>query len=250
MKFWIRSYSISVNTPDWPTLKARLTQRFAEGRGFAIATLNMDHLVKLETSAVFQHAYNDHDIVVADGNPIVWMSHLASNPVELLPGSDLIFPIARLCAELDMPIGLIGSREASLNRAAMALREAVPNLKIVYQSAPTMGFNPSGPEAESILKAAQGSGARLCFLALGAPKQEVFAAYGRNMLPRMGFASIGAGLDFLSGDQQRAPLWVRKIAMEWLWRMLSNPGRMLGRYLRGFVVLPGHMIRSVVKSQD
>lgn len=250
MKFWIRSYSIEVNTPDWNSLKSKISQRFSAGQGFALATLNIDHLVKLETNAVFQQAYADHEFVVADGNPIVWMSKLAGNAVELQPGSDLIFPLARLSAEMNMPIALIGSREDSLNRAAIALREAVPGLKIVYQCAPTMGFNPTGAEADSILKAAQSAGARLCFLALGAPKQEVFAAYGRHNAPRLGFASIGAGLDFLSGDQQRAPLWVRKLAMEWLWRMLSNPGRLLGRYMRGFVVLPGHMIRSMVKSQD
>lgn len=250
MKFWVRAYSIAVNTPDWPHLKSHLTQLFQSGQGFAVATLNMDHLVKLETDQMFQQAYAEQDIVVADGNPIVWMSQMANRPVDLMPGSDLIYPIARLCAEMKIPIGLIGSREASLNRAAMALRETVPDLKIVFQNAPTMGFSPTGTEAEEILKAAQGSGARLCFLALGAPKQEVFAAFGRQRAPKMGFVSIGAGLDFLSGDQQRAPLWVQKIAMEWLYRMLNNPGRLAGRYGKSFVVLPGHLIRSVTKSQD
>ena len=250
MKFWINAYSISVNTPDWPHLQAKLTQYFAAGQGFALATLNMDHLVKLETDQAFQHAYAEQDIVVADGNPIVWMSQLAGSPVELQPGSDLVYPIARICAEMGIPIALIGSRGESLSKAAVALREALPDLKIVYQNSPTMGFNPTGPEAAAVLNAAQTAGARMCFLALGAPKQEVFAAFGRQITPKLSFASVGAGLDFLSGDQTRAPLWVRKIAMEWLWRMVTNPGRMVARYSKSFIVLPGHLFRSVVRTQD
>lgn len=250
MKFWIKAYSISVNTPDWTELKQKLTRYFATGNGFALATLNMDHLVKLQTDRDFRHAYAEQDIIVADGNPIVWMSQIAGQPVELQPGSDLIYPIARLCAEMGIPIALVGGREESLTRAAAVLRDEVPKLEIAYQHAPAMGFVPGGGEAEGILQAVEASGARLCFVALGAPKQEVFAAYGRQIAPKVGFVSIGAGLDFLSGDQVRAPLWVRKMAMEWLWRMVNNPSRMVERYTKSFAVLPGHMLRSVLKPQD
>jgi UDP-N-acetyl-D-mannosaminuronic acid transferase (WecB/TagA/CpsF family) len=57
----------------------------------------------------------------------------------------------------------------------------------------------------------------------------------------MGFASIGAGLDFIAGKQPRAPLWVRRLALEWLWRALSSPRRMLPRYARCVAILPGLM---------
>ena len=82
------------------------------------------------------------------------------------------------------------------------------------------------------------AGPLLCFLAMGAPRQERFAARGRAAAPEAGFVSIGAGLDFFAGHQRRAPRWVRRIAMEWLWRMLSNPRRLALRYLRCGLVLP------------
>jgi exopolysaccharide biosynthesis WecB/TagA/CpsF family protein len=78
----------------------------------------------------------------------------------------------------------------------------------------------------------------LCFIALGAPKQEVFAALGRQIAPEVGFASIGAGLDFIAGTQERAPVWVRKLALEWLWRALSSPRRMVPRYAACAAILP------------
>lgn len=83
------------------------------------------------------------------------------------------------------------------------------------------------------------SGARLCFIALGAPKQEFFAAFARTHSPTVGFASIGAGLDFLSGHQTRAPKVMRAFALEWFWRALQSPKRMVPRYAKCFAILPG-----------
>lgn len=250
MKFWINSYAISVNTPTWQDLQQRMSQHFDAGEGFALATLNMDHLVKLGRDSAFQSAYRKHDFVVADGNPIVWMSRLAGQPVDLMPGSNMVLPIARFCADNDIPVALIGGHEEGLAAAADVMQHEQPKLKISYQHAPPMGFDPTGEEAADILRAAKASGARLCYLALGAPKQELFAAYGRELTPELGFVSIGAGLDFLSGEQIRAPMWVRKMAMEWLWRLIGDPGRLMQRYGLSFAVLPGHLLRSALRSQD
>lgn len=102
-----------------------------------------------------------------------------------------------------------------------------------------MGFAPLGDQGADVIKALEASGAGLCLVALGAPKQEIFAARANAALPHMGFASIGAGLDFIAGRQRRAPLRVRRVAMEWLWRMLSDPRRLLLRYTRCALILPG-----------
>jgi exopolysaccharide biosynthesis WecB/TagA/CpsF family protein len=82
------------------------------------------------------------------------------------------------------------------------------------------------------------SGARLCLLALGAPKQEMLAVRGKEVAPGLGFVSVGAGLEFIAGTQARAPVWVQKIAMEWLWRMAREPKRLFRRYIACFAVLP------------
>jgi exopolysaccharide biosynthesis WecB/TagA/CpsF family protein len=119
-----------------------------------------------------------------------------------------------------------------------------PGLRIVAQIAPPQGFDPAGAGGQAALEALGASGARLCFLALGAPKQEILAARGRGVLGQVGFVSIGAGLDFIAGAQVRAPLWVRKIAMEWAWRMASHPRRLAKRYLDCALILPGLMVQA------
>jgi exopolysaccharide biosynthesis WecB/TagA/CpsF family protein len=95
-----------------------------------------------------------------------------------------------------------------------------------------MGFD---PESQAALEAGYriaGSGARLCFVALGAPKQELFADRMTRNVGGVGFVCIGAALDFISGEQVRAPALFQRAGLEWAYRLLSNPSRMWARYAR------------------
>lgn len=242
---------VVVNVPTMDVLESELRRLLSAKEGFALATLNLDHVTKLRRSPEFAEAYNAHSHVTADGNPIVWVSRLAGDTVSLLPGSDLVLPVSRIAAASGAQIALLGSSEDALAGAANALSMKVPGLKVVAQIAPPMGFDPKGPLADTYIEDLAASGAGLCFIALGAPKQEIFAAYAMKRLPDMGFMSIGASLDFLSGHQQRAPRLVRKFALEWLWRLAQNPGRMAGRYAACFAILPGlflHALKTRVSS--
>ena len=233
-----RAGEVAVNMPVRSTLMNEIRKRLINGRGFALATVNLDHLVKLRNGGAFRRAYDAQDFVVADGNPIVWLSRLARKPVELIPGSDLVLPLTRIAAEEGATVALIGANDDTLQAAATRLRAETPELNIVYQRAPSYGFDPEGAEADEILADLAASGAQLALIALGAPKQEIFAARGRAKAPKVGFASIGASLDFLAGSQKRAPFWVRKLALEWVWRMAGNPRRLMGRYLQCAMILP------------
>lgn len=232
--------AVRINCPDSDAVLSQVRADLHAGRGFALATINVDHLQRLAGDADFRAAYARHDLVCADGNPIVWLSRLAGRPVRLAPGSDLVVPLAAEAAAQGLPVALVGSSDASLARAAEALCACVPGLRIALTHAPGFPFDPMGEEGAEIIARIAASGARLCFLALGAPRQERFAVRARDALGNVGFASIGAGLDFLSGEQRRAPPLVRRARMEWLWRMMSNPRRLAGRYARGFAILPGH----------
>lgn len=235
---------ITVNIATKAALADAMAARWTAGEGFALATINLDHLAKLEVDPSFVAAYAAQDFVVADGWPIVALSRAAGDPVDLMPGSDLVWPISHWAAKAGVSIALVGSHETALEDARKALTAGVPGLKIAYAFAPPMGFDPEGPAAEAVLAEVVASGARMCFLALGAPKQERFAAKGRALAPAVGFASIGAGLDFLGGHQVRAPKLMRRLGMEWLWRALTSPRRMVPRYWRAGKLFPRHLIEA------
>ncbi len=231
--------TVAVNCKDKDTLLAAVRERLRQGRGFAIATLNVDHLQRLGEDPVFGRAYAAHDLICADGNPVVWLSKLSGKPIALVPGSDLVVPLMQVAQQGGYPVALIGSNDDSLEKSGHNLQERVPGLQITLRHAPGFPFDPDGAEADAIIAQLRASGARLVLLALGAPRQERFAVRARDALGDVGFASIGAGLDFLSGHQTRAPKLVRHARMEWFWRMMTNPKRLAGRYARGFTILPG-----------
>jgi exopolysaccharide biosynthesis WecB/TagA/CpsF family protein len=231
--------AIRITHPGRAELLADVEKHLAAGRGFTLATLNLDHIVKLGRDAGFRAAYLAHSHVVADGNPVVWLSRLAGRRVDLIPGSELVLPLAGLAARLDVGLALFGATPATLDRAAEALVAAHPGLRIVARIAPPFGFDPMGNEAAALLADLRQAGAGLCLLALGAPKQEMLAARAAGEVPGCGFVSSGAGLDFIAGSQNRAPLGMRRLALEWAWRRFGNPRRLARRYAACFRVLPG-----------
>ncbi|MEO9781913.1 MAG: WecB/TagA/CpsF family glycosyltransferase [Sedimentitalea sp.] len=244
------SYKLGVNVADADSLLDLARTRLAACDGFAVATINLDHLVKLRSPGPFRDAYAAQDFVVADGNPIVWLSRLAKQPVDLVPGSDMVLPLARLAKETNTPVALLGSTDDILAVAAKKLAEDVPGLEIAGAFAPPFPFDPESAAADDLLDRVATSGARLVFLALGAPKQEILAARGRTRTPQLGFASIGAGLDFVAGSQTRAPAWVRKLALEWVWRMMTNPRRLAKRYALCAMILPGLAVDALRQSRS
>lgn len=245
MEFTFADKTIHLNVATQATLNKEVTGRFRAAQGFALATINLDHLVKLAASSDFRNAYAGQDLIVADGRPIVALSRLAGQQVELMPGSDLIVPLCRLAAAEGVRVALVGSTGQALDDAATALTQKVPGLSIVLSIAPSGEFDPNGDEAGKILNQLEHARVGLCFLALGAPKQEMLALRGRAQVPGVGFASIGAGLDFLGGHQRRAPRMARALGLEWLWRALSSPLRLGPRYVRCLMILPGQIVRAL-----
>ena len=229
---------VVVNVTSRETLLTDLDARLAQGQGFSLATLNLDHVTKLRTLPDFREAYQRQTHVTADGNPIVWFSRLAGQTLSLLPGSELIEPVVELAARHGVPVAFFGATQPSLEAAAAELQRRHPGLQVATAIAPPMGFDPAGPEALGYINTLAASGAGLCLVALGAPKQEIFAAHASTHLPHMGFMSIGAGLDFISGTQVRAPRIVRRFAAEWVWRLASDPRRLARRYGACIAILP------------
>ena len=236
---------LCVNVASRAALLATIEQRLDAGEGFTVATLNLDHLVKLRRDPAFRDAYAATDLVVADGNPIVWLARLQRRSVGLVPGSELVEPLCAMAARLGTPVAMLGATQAALDAAAARLADRYPGLRVVLCHAPPFGYDPDGDDALGDIRRIAGTGARLCFIALGAPKQERLAVRAARLVPGCGFVSVGAGLDFIAGTQVRAPRWVRRLAMEWLWRAASDPRRLAGRYAACIAILPSLVLDSL-----
>jgi len=230
-----------VNVQTWSLDEAssRICGEVGNGRSFSVFTINLDHITKLRRNPRFRAAYDHARIVLADGFPIVLAGRLQGRALSRAPGSDLIAPLCAEASLRNIPIVLFGSTFDTLRIAARELKTQHPGLAISGVYSPDHDFDPYSDTANEGIAFIKASGARLCFLALGAPKQELFADRCLDETDGVSFVCIGAGLDFLSGQQTRAPKFVQSIGCEWLWRMASNPRRLARRYLDCLLVFPG-----------
>ncbi len=231
-----------INLPTLDSAVDAVISRAKESRGFRLFTLNLDHLVKLRDDAAFRRAYERADFITADGAPIAVLARRQGANLERTTGADLVEPLCARAARDGIPIGFFGSNSETLEASAARLVARYPGLTIAHREAPPYGFDPTSPAAEDAMRRMEEAGARIVFVALGAPKQELLAAHMAERFPGLGFICIGAALDFIAGTQVRAPVVFQKTGMEWLWRLLTNPKRMARRYALCALML-GELLR-------
>jgi exopolysaccharide biosynthesis WecB/TagA/CpsF family protein len=227
----------AINLADGEDALARVGAYLQAGEGFTFATLNLDHLVKLRQNPAFRAAYARTTLVTADGAPVAAMARETAPQVRRTTGADLFQPLCAVAARAGAPIALFGSSQDSLEQAAAELRAKIDGLAVVHVEAPSQGFDPCSAEADAAGARIAASGARLVFVCLGAPKQEIFADRMARRHPGLGFVGVGASADFVAGAQKRAPLLAQKMGLEWFWRMATNPRRLAWRYLQCAVLL-------------
>lgn len=219
----------------------------AAGRGdnFSVCTLNLDHIDKLNRQPDFREAYRRARFVTADGFPIVILGRLAGATIERTTGADLVHPLCAEAGRKKLPVYLFGSNRLTLHRAARRLAQRYQGLEIAGWHAPSSTFDPYSSEADRAIDRIRKSGAKLCFVALGAPRQEIFAARCLDKLPGTGLLCIGAALDFIANTQTRAPRLTHRLGLEWAWRMLRDPRRLAPRYARCMAIIPSLTIRNL-----
>ena len=223
----------------------------ARGVGFTLFTLNLDHLVKLRAEPDFARAYDRATFVTADGWPIAWLARRqGAARVERATGADLVDPLCAEAARRGIAAHFFGSSDATLAKAEQVLSARHPGLVLAGREAPPMGFDPLSLAADEAGARIAASGAGLCFVAFGAPKQELFAARMAQRYPQIGFVCIGAALDFIAGEKARAPVVFQKTGMEWAWRLMSEPRRMFVRYARCAAVFADVALRGTRRAQE
>jgi N-acetylglucosaminyldiphosphoundecaprenol N-acetyl-beta-D-mannosaminyltransferase len=222
---------VPVDAVTLPQALARIEALVAAGRGGAVFTPNVDHVVIAQRNPAFLEAYRAVELSLADGMPILWSSRLLGAPVpEKVSGSDLILPLAARAAERGWRVFLIGGAPGVAEEAAARFRETLPGLAIVGTASPRI--DREGVEAgEAALEQLVAARPDLVLVAFGAPKQELWAHRSRARLGRAVTVGIGASLDFVAGRVQRAPRWISSSGLEWAYRLAREPKRLWRRYL-------------------
>jgi N-acetylglucosaminyldiphosphoundecaprenol N-acetyl-beta-D-mannosaminyltransferase len=206
-----------------------------------VVTPNVDHAVMFQTRADLRTAYASAAMVVADGAPLVWASRLLRRPLpERVAGSDLVPTLFTLASSQQSPLRvfLLGAAPGIAQRAAEQIHVRWTNVVVVGTHSPPLGFEREPAENDRIVAAVAQAKPDLLVIGLGAPKQELWIAVHHARLAAKVAICAGATIDFLAGEKQRSPFWMRRAGLEWLHRLASEPRRLTRRYARDAWVFP------------
>jgi N-acetylglucosaminyldiphosphoundecaprenol N-acetyl-beta-D-mannosaminyltransferase len=202
------------------------------GVGGVVCTPNVDYVVRARRDRAFQAAIAAADLRVPDGMWIVYAARIAGLPIrESVTGRLLVPAVARLVQDAGIPIALYGAGPGIATAAAEALRRRYPALKIVATVTPPTPFHIGSAADQRGVEELRKAGAGVIFVALGAPKQEIWMERHRDELSGTVLVGVGAAFDIIAGRFREAPRWMTRTGLEWLFRLVQEPRRLARRYL-------------------
>lgn len=225
-----------------------VTER-SQGRGGWAITPNCDILRLAHADPKIRALFHGADAMVADGMPIIWASKIQGTPLRggRVCGSDLIYSLPARCAAAGLSIFMLGGVDGSELRAAEILTARNPGLRIAGTYSPPFGFEKQPDQYERMRTMIQQAQPDIVFVAMGAPKQERLIQEIRASAPDAWWIGVGASFDFVSGTITRAPGLVQKIGLEWAFRMVQDPKRLVRRYLREDLPYAGLMFFNALR---
>jgi len=209
-----------------------------EGKHIHHAVVNAAKIVKMQEDKELYNSIVNADIINADGMPIVWASRLLGKPLpERVAGIDLMQELIKLAYNRKYKIFFFGAREEVVKKVVEKYsKEYSPEIIAGYRN----GYY-SEEEEPLIAKQIAESGANILFVGISSPKKEKFLYKYKHILKNVNFImGVGGSFDVIAGKIKRAPKWMQKCGLEWVYRLLQEPRRMWRRYLIGntkFVIL-------------
>ncbi len=193
--------------------------------------VNAGKIVSMQDDMELRKRVNESDLINADGQAVVWASRFLGSPVkERVAGIDLMQNLVRLAHEKKFRIFFFGAREEVVKKVVDIYSEMYsPDIIAGYRN----GYY-SKEEEEDIARNISESGANILFVAITSPKKENFLYQNRALLKNVNlFMGVGGSFDVVAGLVKRAPVWMQKMGLEWLFRLIQEPKRMWKRYLVG-----------------
>jgi len=199
--------------------------------------INVAKLVAMKSDADLREGVAQCELVTADGQPVVWASRLLRDPLpERVSGIDLMERLLALAAEKGYRIYVLGARREILERAVERMRAEVPDLELAgYRD----GYYEDADEPD-VARAIMAARPDILLVAMSSPRKEFFLARYRERLGVPFVMGVGGAIDVYAGLRRRAPVWLQRVGLEWLFRLAQEPRRLARRYVTTnalFVVL-------------
>jgi N-acetylglucosaminyldiphosphoundecaprenol N-acetyl-beta-D-mannosaminyltransferase len=209
---------------DWETV-------IKEGKKAQVCITPVNSILAARATARVQTIYKNADYVLCDGVPVKWASQFLGNPIkERITGLDVLPRIFPFAAERNFTVFLLGASPGVAETLKAVMQTKYPGLKIVGTFVPPFRAVFSRAENEEMIKAINAVKPDILLVSLTAPKQDIWIAENLDKLDTHVAIGIGGAFEVAAGMIKRAPLWMQKSGLEWLYRFLQEPKRMFRRY--------------------
>ncbi|MFD2570791.1 WecB/TagA/CpsF family glycosyltransferase [Spirosoma soli] len=221
--------NLNVSLGNYQHVRDWIINAAQRGDSRTVCFANVHMAVECRQKPDVARAVNNADWVTPDGMPLVWaMRLLYGIQQDRITGMDMLPSLLEQAAEHKIPVFFYGSTADVLERSEKACQQLFPRLIIAGAYSPPFRKLTEEEEEEEINLITK-SGAKLVFVALGCPKQELWLSRMRNRIPAV-LLAIGGALPVLAGEVSRAPLWMQRAGMEWIFRLVQEPRRLFKRY--------------------
>lgn len=224
-----------------------ISEMIASRTPHLIATANVDFLAQVQSDDTLRRILIDADLILCDGTPLVWMSKWLGDPLpERIAGSDLVPLLLDLAQEKAHRVFFLGGRDEVVAVAEEKIKGRWPALQIAGMYSPP--FAPMDKmDHAGICQRIRESKADMLFVSFGCPKQEKWLAMNFRDAGVPVAIGVGATIDFLAGTVKRAPVWMRKTGLEWLFRVAQEPKRLANRYWTDICVVGPGLLKQLLK---
>jgi N-acetylglucosaminyldiphosphoundecaprenol N-acetyl-beta-D-mannosaminyltransferase len=247
----MRSGSVALlGTPidplSWEQALGRILRWASARQSRMICLCNVHVVVSARHDEALARALQVADMSTPDGAPVAWLMRKIGWPEQQrISGPDLMWRLIAEAVRLQLPVFLLGSTETTLARLTQRLQQVFPDLQIAGMLSPPFR-QLSATEDAQMVEIINNSGARLLFVGLGCPKQEIWMAAQRDRVQAV-MLGVGAAFDYHAGVLPRAPQSWQRLGLEWLYRLWREPTRLIKRYLVTnslfLLALPGELWR-------
>jgi N-acetylglucosaminyldiphosphoundecaprenol N-acetyl-beta-D-mannosaminyltransferase len=222
---------VNVAASSYQSVTGQVIDWASRGESRTVVFANVHVLMEAHDDPELRRKLNTADLVNPDGMPLVWaLRAMGDRHVTRVYGPDTMEYLLRAAEESRVPVGFYGGTASALSQLIKEVQQRFQTLDIAFTMSPPFRAL-SAAEDQDVVQRIAASGARLLFVGLGCPKQEHWIAEHRGRIPAVMLA-VGAAFDFFAGTKPQAPRWMMRNGLEWVFRLASEPRRLVRRYVK------------------
>lgn len=207
----------------------KLLEKSKKKEAYSVFFINVHSLVEGLLNGKMRDALMSANLLIPDGMPIALLMKGINKNQRRIAGPDFFLTYLNAANDLGESIYLLGSTKENISKLMDFIASRYDKIKVVGWSTPAININEL--ERNDITEDINKANPNSVWVSFGCPKQELWISKNIANIGRTTYA-VGAAFDFIAGSQKRAPEWVRKYGMEWIHRLLSEPRRLMWRYLK------------------